>query len=604
MPEENEDREKRLATGSGTKNAGTGAADGGGGRRKNYIMCIGIGEYQLDRYSLGEVCINDCNDLMKLLITEYNFEIVRGRYDRKYNRISNEKQILVDNGSEQSKATKDNIEDLFKYLSYHPDFKPQANNNQPAHNLLIFYSGHGITLKDNQGRNTFYWVPYDYESEPENPDPNGLFNVFTFLETTLANIRFHHLVLITDACQSAGTFELSNRIRNSMETAAGSDPENEPSAWGFCSSAENQNSFAKAGERNSFFTNEVLEALNNSNELKWRITALNEELDEKLGKSRQRPFNGRLNIVANNTGVFCFNGTARKQRRIDAFKRWQDLKTHVYNLNYKGLRENVQEIKKSIERIGQSKANRFLFCLSTGPDYGLMVAHKIVSSEKPLTDYRNNRPKPCYLHQRSDVNSNVDEASIVKILSELIGFSKKAKTDLKTPFTGSLQPLDNRDEFNAELLKRLRNAPVAIEFRIVEEKMDPEVSVAFANQLYSLLSNLNLAEEGLKPIYIFILDCNNADYKSLTAGTAGNEVIKYVMPEIEELNAGVFDNWCKELRGYDDARIQSYETLFEKIFDDVRKCSLANGTCPPGKFIKTLCERSDCYNQVLQILNF
>lgn len=580
-----------------------------GGERKNYFIGIGIGQYQSTKINdLSPYCENDCTDLMKLLMDEYSFESVKGVYKKNgknVEKINDNEQVLFNEA-----ATVNNIRALFDQLPDHPDFTLTAAN-APEHNLLIFYSGHGEIIKDREGVDTFYWVPSDYENDG---DARRLFDVFKFLEDLRKYTRFHSLVLVTDACHSAGTFDLAGRVITQRNIKPGARAEEYRSAWALCSSADDQESFATEGDRNSEFTKHILYELQKSQEIKLRISTLCDRLDDGFDGTLMHPFTGRLDLVASNTGVFCFNGNEKKQQKIEAKERGNRLKKDFMFLNYNMQAAHLSGDQAYNGALNNPNVNRYLMFFCAEEKYGLMMARRLLcgssyfpvkqtfKSEEPGRVSQADKPpqEHCYLNELPGFKENMDINTVVKIVCNVINLEKE-QTDKESSRGAVKLPVENEEDFRNQIVKRLRIGPVFAEFRIMSGLPDDKALKAFLKNLHDLLAGLEFEEEPLHRFCILILDQNKSDYNAMIKEFQKSEVVTYVMPSITGLKLTELDFWYLRA-GMDDQ--ESYNKLFKDKFDTVKTTALDEGEYPPGLFIKTFCNESGCCELALELLNF
>ncbi len=585
MADENEDMKAKPLGTEDNGNAGGGGGTSGGKKtgRKNYIICIGIGEYENPKLSLGTCCVNDCKDLMKLLKEDYSFETVRGSYDKNANKINDDELVLLN-----EEATLDNIEDLFKKLAYHPDFKrPRSGEDLPAHNLIIYYSGHGTTLKNDDGKEFFYWVPYDYTEDIQQPDPYGLYSVFFNLIQSLNNIRYHSLIIISDACHSAATFELTSWFTAPGNVKPGSDPENERSLWAICSSAANQLSYVD--DNHSFFTKRFLYELESNQEERIDIERLGLNLKELLIKSEQRVFPGRLNLIQNNTGSFYFICNENKRKKQEVFERRQRLKDDVYKLNFKKHREEVEDWRRRLDEENRIGAMRYFVCISAGPDYALKMAHyHIARSAFFPVSYPSTQRKPCLLNMQENLSPS--EEFVMGLLCK----------ELQLPLTF------DKAEFNKSIGEKLKTASVILEILIDPESITPGDKDKYVKKFYEVLSGISLSQDVLHPFCILFIDSDGTDYSSIAGSFPGGEVVKFISPTVTDVDAYDLTRWTNDVRGSSEEQRLKYDKLFKEVIECVKSQCFPSkqSKYPPGKFIQALCEKSGCPDLVLNILNF
>ncbi|MBC7934518.1 MAG: caspase family protein [Rhizobacter sp.] len=279
--------------------------------KKNYIITIGIGKYKNKNIDqLSPCCENDSNKLIAAL-KDYGFESLKYTYFSEKENAGKADLQEKDTHLLNEEATLENIERLFRNLSYHEDFKVAKNCTR--HNLIIYYSGHGLSATKFEALKFFHWVPYDYRRDlDDQPDPNELFSFNNGLISSLGNIRFQHLILVIDSCYSAEGLSRTN-LYEIGRNITGYDQKEEASVWAYCSSASNRRSYA--GEEHSLFTGELIDMLNKNNYNELSAERLFYDLSEIKNLANQRPFREKLEIIPNNTGSFNFTCTEERKQR-------------------------------------------------------------------------------------------------------------------------------------------------------------------------------------------------------------------------------------------------------------------------------------------------
>ncbi len=546
------------------------------GIRKNYLICVGVGAYKNTDLNLGTCCANDCNGLIKILTSDYSFETVTGTYDSGGNKINDDPLVLLN-----ERATRSAIENLFDSLCYHPDFQILPDD-LPAHNLIIYYSGHGSTVKKS-GKDFFYWVPHDYDGSVAQPDSKRLYSLFFNLVNSILDIRYHSLIIISDSCHSAATFELTNWFTPSLQATPGTDPKAEQSLWAICSSASNQLSYAD-GEY-SFFTRHLLDALENNLEPELNIETLGIELKEMLLLSNQRVFPGRLGLIPNNTGNFYFTGNATKKEKLNKKERWKKLQDDLYKLNYKDQKDKLEDWRRRLDKVAQ----RFFICISAVPDYGLKLAHHhIARSQFFPVKYASNQKSPCLLNTHQSLAATDD--FVMNLLCKEL----------------DLVPTIDKDNLNKQIQNKLQTAPVILEMIIDPESITVSMKKQLVKKIHDVLSGFLLPVENGFPFFILLIDSDGTDYNGVVGELPAKEVVKFVMPPVTDVDDWVLKRWLNEVRGVSDEQKEQYDKLFENILDNIRTEYLPSeqSTYPPGKFIQALCEESGCSGLAVQILNF
>lgn len=588
---------KGLSISSDGEDENTGAGNNGPARG-NYLICIGIGKYEMKELNtLGDTCKYDCEDLRSVLESDFDFEPVKGVYDWRGNKINDDEQHLID-----EKATKGNIENLFANLAYHPDFRNKPG--LPAHNLVIYYSGHGETV-GTDNLDLFYFVPHEYDGPLGPSDPNKLYSVYFGLIPKIKNIRFHSLVLIIDACRSAATFNLTDWFKTPLSTNTG----NERCAWALCSSAKNEDSFLIRGERNSFFTKNLLAKLKHPEKIDIKLELLGADLKSELRSLDQTVFSNRLLLIPDNAGDFNFCGNDDRRKKLFSYTRKERLKKDIYRINYSDQRTSIQQWYNFLKT--STSTNPYLLFLSTAPQYGLKLARRqiCVSNSFPVKNFVIYQDEPIKLHTIKELKA--DKFLVLDIIS---GFLDKKANDCGYSMQMAALALEKDEKTRFEkikealierLLKMLDKNPVILEFVIDHETIVPEIKDEFFTILHSVLNALELKVKVKHPFCVLVLDADGSDYKKMEAKFTGNTIQYYIMPPVLDVDHQVIDDWYNEVvRDMDHIELQRYDELFLEIIDAMRVEYLGNGSCPPGKFIEALCEKSGCRELAFEILNF
>ncbi len=144
--------------------------------RKNHFFGVGINEYI--HHSNLKNCVNDVEQIIKILTTKFQFE------------ISNTKKI------HNHKATRKNIK---------KELREFVTNIDSEDNLLVYFAGHGIYDPITEDG---YWIPHD---APFNDIDEYISN--SEILPLLDNKKIHHLILLVDSC-FAGSGTIGTRRSN------------------------------------------------------------------------------------------------------------------------------------------------------------------------------------------------------------------------------------------------------------------------------------------------------------------------------------------------------------------------------------------------------
>ena len=151
----------------------------------SHALIIGISKYRfLPKEKQLEFAAEDAKSVRDVLVRSYGF-------------LPENVTILLDD-----QATRKNIEDALSALA--DDTKVKTDDR-----ILVFFSGHGQTLKLSNGGDTGFLIPYDAKVDLSRPDNRGPYlstcirmdNVWGYLEGSPAK----HSLLIADACFGEGS---------------------------------------------------------------------------------------------------------------------------------------------------------------------------------------------------------------------------------------------------------------------------------------------------------------------------------------------------------------------------------------------------------------
>lgn len=145
---------------------------------RSHALLIGVNTYDhLPREKQLNFALDDANDLAKCLHDVYGFEDVK---------------ILPN-------ATKTQIEEALEFLG-------DKKNTSPDDRILVFFSGHGHTVKNTEGEKFGFWVPREADidfSATDNLVPcNKSCVSMEFVWETLSGSNAKHVLVIADSCYS------------------------------------------------------------------------------------------------------------------------------------------------------------------------------------------------------------------------------------------------------------------------------------------------------------------------------------------------------------------------------------------------------------------
>jgi len=532
--------------------------------RRNFIIAIGIDKYKHpDIPSLGNCCENDCRALIDVLTQDYSFETVSKRYDR--HNVATDKEMLLLN----EEASLDSLKSVFDNLRYHPDFDNRIKN-AVKHNLIIYYSGHG-TLALNNGKNMFYWVPYDYDADLVNPDTNLLYSLQYNLVNSLGSIRYQHLILISDSCHSGGSIELADYFDASGQ-ATKSDPAEERSCWALCSSATNQKSFTH--NNLSVFTEHLVNALNENTSNSFSAESLFVDLFDIFKSSGQRIFHKRLGILENNTGQFYFTENDCKigKNRLKAI--------HATIANSVTRHLNFSNEKKKLTKLKSN--SHFVFVISSSADSGLKLLMKSLKNDVFFPGFR----QDLLFVDDTTLNTQFANAAIEKLY---VYFNGKLGLNCQTEET-----------LVGELLKKLNGGKLVLGIYLRRKSKE---NIDLVNAIIRLVEKLNNNTVTKYSLYFFILDENNTDYSGLQLASYDRFQASLIANDIF-VQQDDFDEWFSQQVSMlnDEMPDKEYivDYIQEKIYEEIANNYMAER---PGKIVRRMCELAKCPGLADTLLN-
>ncbi|KAB2916020.1 MAG: NACHT domain-containing protein [Bacteroidetes bacterium] len=277
----------------------------------NYLLMIGIDEYNDSEFSRLNSSVKDCLDIKETLFKRYEF------FSEKTTELYNEK------------ATNYRIQSELGSIS---------NLIKPEDNLVIYFSGHGgIDNKTKRG----FWIPYDAKNEHTTWISNET------LITYLSKINAKHIFLISDCCFSRSIL-ITTPTKGFFTDA--SDYDDTQSRWALTSG---ENEVNDGGEHeNTLFAEKIISFLNNS-KVNFRVSKLIEYVkDEYSANSFQKPQGHPLNLEYHRGGEFIFKIQKRILEQSIEIKGYKDfeavLQLHRPNATYK----KVDSFEDATQKIG------------------------------------------------------------------------------------------------------------------------------------------------------------------------------------------------------------------------------------------------------------
>jgi hypothetical protein len=509
---------------------------------QNYFIAIGIGQYTNGPQSLGESCKNDCRHVVNAL-TDYGFTSLK---------------TLLDED-----ATLANIRSLFDNLRDDPAFNKKSAD--PPNNLVIYYSGHGVSLELFGAKKYFYWVPSDYPLMlEEDPDDRYLYSWENQLMQSLGNIRFQHLILINDSCFSGVGLTVHNLVSQTKQLI-GFNPKEERSVWAICSCAANQLSYA--GETSSLFTARLVDRLKNHELDEFNVSTLVDDLNNIKDLPNQRVFGERLHVIGDNIGNYRFK-LGRKAKEVKALRAVAaDLKLKLPRyLNYKNEREALKALKKDEDAIV------------------IFSNHK--DSALPLM-MRSARTEPRFRAHEKDLKIIYEKA----INHELDTLQKCFSFfNLTMRLKG---PVDTKEDLIKKIAVRLEAKDYFIGILLNEESRKNK-NLEFVTELINIVNATHDLREFKGHLCLFILDEFSTDYGALNLKN-GNKIASKLIMEKIAINSGDIDYWYDEHLKSITNEIRRGDFIKSFLTDDIY-CQICNTFVEetPAFVIRQICEKAKC----------
>ncbi len=238
----------------------TGNADYDPSKAKNYLLVVGINNYEYWPHLNNAV--KDANDIAGTLMGMYNFDFANVT-------------VLRD-----EQATRNLI---YKTL------RNYIQQISPADNLVIYFSGHGHF---DELLNEGYWVPYEAHIDAE-----GEYLSNSSILKIIENINSQHTFLVADACFSGSLF--GEQKRGYAENV-----EKYKSRWGLASGRLEAVSDGAVGT-NSPFALELLKYLRENKKEKLAISEIIQAVKLAVAEhSDQTPIGNPLKVTGDEGGEF------------------------------------------------------------------------------------------------------------------------------------------------------------------------------------------------------------------------------------------------------------------------------------------------------------
>lgn len=507
--------------------------------RKNYLITIGIDKYENENIPrLDPCCARDCDELEKVLHEQYDFTVLHS--------LRNDE------------AKKEDITKVFEDLRDYPQFK--RTDKEPAHNLIIYYSGHGVLAPVNQV-DMFFWVPYDYPEDKtlEAPDTRYLYGFNRDLINSIGEIRYHHLLFIVDSCHSGQAISFSSFHPDSAEVTT-SNAADQPSCCALCSCAANQKSYITKNQH-SFFTWHLLQMLENNAEPAVASELLFTQLrfSKAFQGKGQELFHRRLGLLPDNNGALYFTATQEKKDQV-VVKR-------VRSTLSKGIPKflNFTEEKRKLLTPGQ---RHFFNVIKGDKGSALKVLASSLQNQGNFPGFKKNVP----VIEEGTLPPTDDASEKLLHLFSRININCQSEKELITKLSATLN---------------IQNVVLLLFF----QKNTPE-NGELVNNVIQLLEKVQALGATKRHFYFYAFDECNSDHKLRTAINDAFEINlvtagRYItQQDIDEW----YGNQLFLVTGSADEEIIS-EYITNNIY-----MNLNNGYQDerPAVAIKNICERARC----------
>lgn len=530
---------------------------------ENYLITIGIGryKYQKEGDQLGMSCENDCRDLREAL-RDYEFKSLTYKFYSENDNAAaadwQEKEAHLYN----EEATRANIDRLFMNLGKHPDFSSDQAG-QHLHNLIIYYSGHGIISERFNVKKYFSWVPHGYpRSIDDKPDVFELYELETQLLKSLGVIRFKNLILITDSCYSGLGLTINNLVPQTKEMPGFGGPE-QRSVWTICSCAANRRAFAN--DRNSQFTAQLVNFLNNQDDNEFRTSAL---IDYMTGLDipGQQPFGQKLDIIADNLGNYTFSCTPDRQERNALKSVIASLQDGLPRyLNYTNEKAVLKQLDKTVDSI-------VIFSNSKDSGLPLMIRSALTEEEFPFEN-------PPRIISEKVINN---EPTLLEKLSSFFYHTVRLEG-----------PIDSEDDLVQGVANKLRSKDRFIGLLLNEDARENN-NFEFVEKLHDILDKTHNFRPTPYRIYLFILDEFKTDYSQLLLKKYDKVKSLLITDKISIKNAEL-DAWHREHRRSVTSQVPKHDFIKCYLRDSIYNLIRVNFVEESPEFvIQQICEKAKC----------
>ena len=244
------------------------------GRGKNYLLAIGIDQYQ----HVGKLsnAVRDARMVSELLEERYGFE---------------HRQLLFD-----EEATRRKIRNVLR---------EQIRRVGKEDNLVIYFSGHGHYDKE---LGDAYWVPVDARFGDDTD-----YISYDFIRRSVAAMQAHHIFLVVDSCYSGAI--MVRKREESLQRF-----EKDPSRWMLASGRNEVVPDGISGE-NSPFARQFLDVLTRYSAEGIRVSELvNKVTTAVIHDSFQTPIGRPLFQVGDKGGEFVFRA------KLEEGSFWQEVR--------------------------------------------------------------------------------------------------------------------------------------------------------------------------------------------------------------------------------------------------------------------------------------
>ena len=278
--------------------------------RTNFLLIVAIDDYDTRGIPPLKNCVKDAEDLLELLLEEYEFEAEHVRFLCS-GRAERFPHLVV------GPATRRNIIDQMRAIAklcQNENKRLNVQEDDSGANLLLYYSGHGWY---DQFLQQGYWIPVDATL-----DDFSMYVSNSTIRDFLNGIDTHHTLLLADSCFSGSLFATGEG-----KSIANTRLEQDPSRWGITAGRNEVVSDGTAGENSPFAAN-LLEELRKNESI--GVQELSVKVLEKVAADdKQTPRGEPLRVRGHKGGQFVFRKRQNARKHFNLGMMLLDLAEQV-----------------------------------------------------------------------------------------------------------------------------------------------------------------------------------------------------------------------------------------------------------------------------------